>query len=98
MPEVVTGEPLTVKIDGAVKPTLVTVPEPPPPPLYCGIFKVSPTNVAAPLVPVVVSDIVFCLPLKVFQSVEVKIPLTDVLALDKAFCLLLKVVQSADNK
>jgi hypothetical protein len=35
--------------------TLVTVPEPPPPPLYCGIFRVLPINVAAPLVPVVVS-------------------------------------------
>jgi len=98
VPEVVTGEPLTLNIEGAVNATLVTVPEPPPPPLYCGMFKVSPLNVAAPLVPVVVSFIVFCLPLNVFQSVEVKIPLTDVLALDKAFCLLLKVVQSADVK
>jgi len=97
VPEVVTGEPPTLNIEGAVNPTLVTVPEPPPP-LYCGMFRVLPIKVAAPLVPVVVSDIVFCLPLKVFQSVEVKIPLTDVLALDKAFCLLLNVVQSADNK
>ena len=98
VPEVVTGEPPTLNIDGAVKPTLVTVPLPPPPPLYCGMFKVLPIKVAAPLVPVVVSVIVSCLPLKVFQSVDVKIPLTLALALDKAFCLLLKVVQSADNK
>jgi hypothetical protein len=33
--------------------TFVTVPDPP---VYSGIFKVEPTNVAAPLVPVVVSD------------------------------------------
>ena len=61
VPLVVTGEPLTENIEGAVKPTLVTVPVPPPPPLYCGIFKVLPINVAAPLVPVVVNVILFCL-------------------------------------
>jgi len=37
----------------------VTVPLPPPP-LYCGIFKVLPTNVDAPLVPVVVKVNEFC--------------------------------------
>jgi hypothetical protein len=46
------------------------------PAVYCGIFNVEPTNVDAPLVPVVVSVIVFCLPLKVVQSVEVKYPFT----------------------
>ena len=90
MPEVVTGEPLTVKIDGAVKPTLVTVPEPPPPPLYCGIFKVSPTNVAAPLVPVVVSVKLFC-----FEA-NLVVRFKDVVS-EKAN-LLLNVVQSADVK
>ncbi len=33
---------------------------PVPPPLYCGIFNVAPVKVAAPLVPVVVSVILFC--------------------------------------
>jgi hypothetical protein len=37
--------------------TVVTVPDPPPPPVYCGILSVLPTNVAAPDVPVVVSVI-----------------------------------------
>ena len=32
----------------------------PPPLLYCGMFKVDPTSVAAPLVPVVVNDKLFC--------------------------------------
>ena len=32
VPELVTGEPLVTNIDGAEKPTLVTVPVPPPPP------------------------------------------------------------------
>jgi hypothetical protein len=59
VPLVVTGEPPTLNIEGAVKPTLVTVPVPPPP-LYCGMFKVLPNNVAAPLVPVVVNVILFC--------------------------------------
>jgi hypothetical protein len=36
--------------------TLVTVPDPPPPE-YCGMLSVFPTNVAAPDVPVVVSVI-----------------------------------------
>ena len=39
---------------GAVPVTDVT------PPIYCGMFKVFPTNVDAPLVPVVVSVIVPC--------------------------------------
>ena len=47
---------------------------------YCGMFKVAPTKVAAPLVPVVVNVIAFCLPLNVVQSVEDKYPLTDVVA------------------
>jgi len=37
--------------------TDVTVP-PPPPPAYCGIFKTFPIKVAAPLVPVVVNDVI----------------------------------------
>jgi len=32
IPELVIGEPLVINIDGAEKPTLVTVPLPPPPP------------------------------------------------------------------
>ena len=80
VPLVVTGEPLTVNIDGAVKPTLVTVPLPPPPPVYCGIFNVAPTNVAAPLVPVVVNVIAACFPLKEIQSVEDSLPVFTALA------------------
>ena len=49
--------PLPVTVISPLSPSLM----PPPPPLYCGIFKVAPTNVAAPLVPVVVSVKVFCL-------------------------------------
>jgi hypothetical protein len=41
------------------------------------MFKVAPTNVAAPLVPVVVSVIAFCLLLKVVKSAEAKYPLTE---------------------
>jgi hypothetical protein len=54
VPDVVTGDPVTVNIAGADNATLVTVPEPPPP-LYWGILSVLPINVAAPLDPVVVS-------------------------------------------
>jgi hypothetical protein len=90
VPLVVTGEPLTVNIDGAVKPTLVTVPLPPPPPLYCGIFNVAPINVAAPLVPVVVSVILSCL----VENLDVKFK--EVVS-EKAN-LLLNVVQSVDVK
>ena len=61
--------------------TLVTVP---PPLVYCGIFNVEPTNVDAPLVPVVVSVIVFCLLLNVVQSVEVKYPFLPLVALNNS--------------
>ena len=44
------------------------------------MFNVDPTNVAAPLVPVVVRVSASCLPLNVFQSVEVKAPVVVVLA------------------
>ena len=44
-----------------------------------GIFKVPLLNVAAP-VPVVVSVTAFCLPLKIFQSADVKYPLALVVA------------------
>ena len=90
VPDVVTGEPLTVNIDGAVKPTLVTVPVPPPPPLYCGIFNVAPTNVAAPLVPVVVSVKLFCF------DANLVVRFKEVVSEKEN--LLLNVVQSADVK
>jgi hypothetical protein len=48
---------------------------PPPLPLYCGIFNVFPTRVAAPLVPVVVKVNAPCFELKVVQSLEDKKPL-----------------------
>jgi hypothetical protein len=50
VPELVTGEPLVTNIDGAEKPTLVTVPVPPLPPpprfipaflIIIGIYKTS---------------------------------------------------------
>jgi hypothetical protein len=44
------------------------------------MFRVVPTRVAAPPVPVVVRVMVPCLPLNVFQSVEVRYPLADVVA------------------
>jgi hypothetical protein len=56
VPDVVTGLPVTDKNAGAEMPTLVTVPEPPPLE-YCGMFSVLLINVAAPLVPLVVSVI-----------------------------------------
>ena len=54
----------------------------PPNPLkvYSGMFNVLPTNVAAPLVPVVVRVSAFCLPLKVVQSVELSNPFCEPLA------------------
>ena len=39
------------------------------------MFNVAPTNVAAPLVPVVVRVIASCLPLNVLQLAELKAPL-----------------------
>ncbi len=98
VPLVVTGDPLTVNKEGAVKPTLVTVPVPPPPPVYCGMFNVAPTNVAAPLVPVVVKVIAACLSLNILKFAAVNIPFTVVLALLNKFCLPLKVFQSVDVK
>ena len=47
----------------------------PPPPLYCGMLSVAPTNVAAPEVPVVVRVNAACLLLNVVQSAELKAPL-----------------------
>ena len=47
-----------------------------------GMFKTSATNVATPL-PVVVSVMGFCLPLKVLQSDELKAPLLVALAVGK---------------
>ena len=88
VPLVVTGEPLTVNIEGAVKPTLVTVPVPPPPPVYCGIFKVVPSKVDAPLVPVVVKVILFCL----VENLDVRFKLLVSVNAN----LLLNVVQSVD--
>ena len=44
------------------------------------MFNVAPTNVAAPLVPVVVMVNAACLPLNVVQSVLVKYPFTEVVA------------------
>ena len=90
VPLVVTGEPLTVNIDGAVNPTLVTVPLPPPPPVYCGIFNVAPTNVAAPLVPVVVSVRLFCF------DANLVVRFNEVVS--EKVNLLLNVVQSVDVK
>ena len=90
VPLVVTGEPPTLNIDGAVKPTLVTVPEPPPPALYCGIFNVAPTNVAAPLVPVVVSVRLFCF------DANLVVRFNEVVSEKEN--LLLNVVQSVDVK
>ena len=45
------------------------------PPLYCGMFKVAPTKVDAPLVPVVVKVSAFCLPLNAVQSAALNAPL-----------------------
>ena len=44
------------------------------------MFKVAPTNVLAPLVPVVVSVIAFCFALKVDQSALSKYPSTEAVA------------------
>ena len=103
VPEVVTGEPLTVNIDGAVKPTLVTVPEPPPPPLYCGMFRVLPINVAAPLVPVVVNVMLFCLAanleVRFNKVVSASLKYGDnIVDVSEILTLLLKVFQSVDVK
>jgi len=43
VPDVVTGLPETVNIDGAASPTLVTVPIPPPPAVVSIIFPLAST-------------------------------------------------------
>jgi hypothetical protein len=103
VPLVVTGEPLTLNIEGAVKPTLVTVPVPPPPPLYCGMFNVLPTKVAAPLVPVVVNVILFCfaanLAVRFNEDVSASRKYGDnIVDVSDILTLLLKVFQSVDVK
>jgi hypothetical protein len=84
----ITGVVVPVATDIAPVPlTLVTVPAPP---VYCGIFNVEPTNVDAPLVPVVVSVSVFCFD----ANLDVRLRLV----VSENANLLLNVVQSVDVK
>jgi hypothetical protein len=53
---------------------------PKPAKVYSGIFNVAPTNVDAPLLPVVVRVIAFCFELNVNQSALVKYPFTLLVA------------------
>ncbi len=64
------------------------MPVPPPPLVYCGIFKVVPSKVDAPLVPVVVKVILFCL----VENLDVRFKLLVSVNAN----LLLNVVQSVD--
>ena len=69
-----------------------------PPPLYCGIFKVEPTNVDAPLVPVVVSVKVGCTDISPLPSNEVEFIVLMFVPLTKVDCLPLNVFQSVEVK
>ena len=60
------------------------------------MFKVLLINVAAPLVPVVVSVIVFCLLLNVLQSVELKYPL--IVEVAAGIEIVFKVLTNGDEK
>lgn len=77
------------------------------------MFKVAPTKVDAPELPVVVKVIAFCLLLKVVKSAEAKYPFTEVVAAGidivplvltkgelkvKADCFALNIAKSVANK
>ena len=67
-----------------------------PPPEYCGMFKVAPTKVAAPLVPVVVKVIGSCTATFPLPSKEVEFTVLIFVPLTSAACLPLNVFQSVE--